>query len=642
MDPWEVANGIDPLSALGDDGAAGDPDGDGLDNDAERRIGTDPLDADTDGDGLSDGEEAVCYSFSDPLPWLDVDPVTNLTPVLNIGMSHGVTTCPLPSALSVQGKMVTNITVDARGIVYLNRAGYVNPEQQNWVSWLQETAVDENCFTVVPYGNSSLTLSHGSEHASVLVGAAEHDGRGYVVVEFTNIWHKVSASEWGSLSFQVAIPTGRVERIYVRYADDNAHVGGWPGSAGVRPFDARDGAFLWGCERGTPCRGIGVAYTAGCGSNPLVVDTDGDGIWDGDEVNIYGTDPLLADTDGDGLADGQEFAHGTDPFVMDTDGDGLKDGWEVSNGLDPLSAAGDNGAAGDPDGDGLDNAAECRIGTDPLSADSDGDGLSDAEENALGTDPLNEDTDGDGLDDGEEIYHGTDPFVADVDHDGLPDGVEVAIGTNPFQPDSDGDGMNDGWEHQYGFDPTVDNATDADPDNDFDVDPDDDGLTNGEECEWGTDPCDDDTDGDGVGDGEEILQNSDPADASDGGMPNSRVPVPFYFGDPSGSHSEKYKLAVTPLEGVGGTPKSYSWLNENYGECETKIAMLMPGWRYEVRMEWVACDHPHDGSYYPNYDYTLSLAQDAPPNVVLDDPDGLFRTDYGCSCYLIKRDCFDS
>jgi pimeloyl-ACP methyl ester carboxylesterase len=49
------------------------------------------------------------------------------------------------------------------------------------------------------------------------------------------------------------------------------------------------------------------------GTDPLKYDTDGDGISDGDEVNIYHTNPLMADTDGDGMSDGQEIAAGTDP-----------------------------------------------------------------------------------------------------------------------------------------------------------------------------------------------------------------------------------------------------------------------------------------------------------------------------------------
>ncbi|NDB97211.1 MAG: hypothetical protein EBZ78_13815, partial [Verrucomicrobia bacterium] len=41
--------------------------------------------------------------------------------------------------------------------------------------------------------------------------------------------------------------------------------------------------------------------------------TDGDGLTDGQEVNVYGTNPSLADTDGDGVSDGVELTAGTDP-----------------------------------------------------------------------------------------------------------------------------------------------------------------------------------------------------------------------------------------------------------------------------------------------------------------------------------------
>jgi hypothetical protein len=55
-------------------------------------------------------------------------------------------------------------------------------------------------------------------------------------------------------------------------------------------------------------------------------DTDGDGLSDGAEVNLYGSDPLLADTDGDGLEDGDEVAVGLDPTNEDTDADSVCDG----------------------------------------------------------------------------------------------------------------------------------------------------------------------------------------------------------------------------------------------------------------------------------------------------------------------------
>jgi hypothetical protein len=44
------------------------------------------------------------------------------------------------------------------------------------------------------------------------------------------------------------------------------------------------------------------------------VDTDDDGITDGDELGLLGTDPTRADTDGDGADDGEEILAGTDPL----------------------------------------------------------------------------------------------------------------------------------------------------------------------------------------------------------------------------------------------------------------------------------------------------------------------------------------
>lgn len=49
-------------------------------------------------------------------------------------------------------------------------------------------------------------------------------------------------------------------------------------------------------------------------------DTDGDGLTDGDEGNIYNTDPLKYDTDGDGVIDSDEILLGLDPNDS-TDGD---------------------------------------------------------------------------------------------------------------------------------------------------------------------------------------------------------------------------------------------------------------------------------------------------------------------------------
>jgi hypothetical protein len=52
------------------------------------------------------------------------------------------------------------------------------------------------------------------------------------------------------------------------------------------------------------------------GLDPTNVDTDADGVADGDELNIYGTEPTVADTDGDGVVDGGElYDTRTDPLI---------------------------------------------------------------------------------------------------------------------------------------------------------------------------------------------------------------------------------------------------------------------------------------------------------------------------------------
>jgi hypothetical protein len=173
-------------------------------------------------------------------------------------------------------------------------------------------------------------------------------------------------------------------------------------------------------EHASTASALHQAHGRSAGAGPVValnalLDEDSDGISNGDEVNVYGTDPLLADTDGDGLSDGAELTHGANPLLVDTDGDTLSDGWEIV------------------------------LGTDPTLTDTDGDGLADNIERGLhGTDPLLTDTDGDGLSDPAELANpDTDPLLADTDGDTILDGAEVAGGTNPSLADTDADGVDD-------------------------------------------------------------------------------------------------------------------------------------------------------------------------------------------------------
>ncbi|MEO0972447.1 MAG: PQQ-binding-like beta-propeller repeat protein, partial [Pseudomonadota bacterium] len=76
-------------------------------------------------------------------------------------------------------------------------------------------------------------------------------------------------------------------------------------------------------------------------SDPTLADSDGDGLADGEEVDVWGTSPRNADTDEDYLSDEQEVrTTGTDPISADTDGDQHLDGDEVIVfATDPMSAS---------------------------------------------------------------------------------------------------------------------------------------------------------------------------------------------------------------------------------------------------------------------------------------------------------------
>lgn len=72
-------------------------------------------------------------------------------------------------------------------------------------------------------------------------------------------------------------------------------------------------------------------------TNHFSADTDADGINDFDEIMVYGTNADGSDSDMEGLSDYDEiFIHGTDPLNKDTDGDTMIDSVEIADGFDPL------------------------------------------------------------------------------------------------------------------------------------------------------------------------------------------------------------------------------------------------------------------------------------------------------------------
>ncbi len=224
---------------------------------------------------------------------------------------------------------------------------------------------------------------------------------------------------------------------------------------------------------------------------------------------------------------------------------------------------------------------------------------------------------------------GTDPTMADTDGDGLMDGEELAVGTDPLQPDTDGDGMNDGWELTHGFDPTTHNSQTARTDDDPLADWDQDGLNNLQECMWGSNPLSADSDNDGTPDGVEAgvvarqggeFSASDLLDPADGGEGGAYVDAEIRFGDPSSSHSEKYRLEV---ECVSGGGRGFRRINAHYGQCETQPMTLKRGCIYAIRLYHAGTDPEYEDDPNPDCDYELELV-DGTEGIVVDDPQDLF------------------
>ncbi|HHD75863.1 MAG TPA: hypothetical protein ENK95_03445, partial [Campylobacterales bacterium] len=235
-------------------------------------------------------------------------------------------------------------------------------------------------------------------------------------------------------------------------------------------------------------------------------DSDGDGISDADEVNIYGTNPDSNDTDNDGLLDGLEInTYDTNATNPDTDGDCLLDSFEVLN-------YETNATNVDSDGDGVNDGIEIYTYTEELNSSClttpetllGGANSNPAKDNIPddGTDVINaldpsnhSDSDGDGLLDSEELFYGTNPDSNDSDNDGLLDSDEInSYDTNATNADTDNDGLLDGLE----INTYETNATNSDTDGDCLLD-------SFEILNYETNATNVDSDGDGVNDGIEIY-----------------------------------------------------------------------------------------------------------------------------------------
>jgi alpha-tubulin suppressor-like RCC1 family protein len=297
-----------------------DTDGDGLTDVQEATLGTNPLLADTDGDGANDK--------------LEVD----------LGKS--------PTVANVYNRLINGSFED--GTVKPAPGGFLAVPQDNVPGW--KTTANNN-FIIELWGAGFTPGGSGGSSG----------GDGNVLAELNYIasgtlYQDVTMTVGTTVSYSF-LHRGRSGTETIEFRIDRL-VGG-PGSAVEANFFNRQvstGNGAWVRYRGTPAGTVqaGKTYrfsyssiTPDGGSGNLLdgasfeIDQDADGLTDSVETNTgtyvsennTGTNPNIVDTDGDTLLDGAEVALGTNPTNPDTDGDKVPDGVEVTNGTNPLNPA---------------------------------------------------------------------------------------------------------------------------------------------------------------------------------------------------------------------------------------------------------------------------------------------------------------
>ncbi len=322
-----------------------DTDSDGLsDGDEVNKYKTDPLNPDTDGDGLSDGDEVNKYRTNPLLADTDGDGYPDGVEVA-LG-SNPNDPKSIPGNLALQGTGILG-TEDTWGgtdtaLFHVGTAanitdGSVTTRVDTW----NNTSPDTLSFVGVlwnqpltnPVARLELTLAtffdggwfgpnnKGPGSGGALTPAYLTEPTIQISTDGGTTWTNVAhVSDYLRVFNGHRIGGGAVPNPSSRMATFFL----------PKPVAGITGVRIIGTEGGTASGGfLGVFELAVYG----FIDTDKDGMdddWERKHGLNVGVNDAALDPDNDGLTNLQEYLAGTDPQNADSDGDGLKDGYEVN------------------------------------------------------------------------------------------------------------------------------------------------------------------------------------------------------------------------------------------------------------------------------------------------------------------------
>ncbi|MCC6624983.1 MAG: hypothetical protein IT385_27295 [Deltaproteobacteria bacterium] len=372
-------------------------------------------------------------------------------------------TVALVSAEALPGSAVwprSKSAIDPAGNVYV--AGYFREPGKDDVGWVARRGVDGSGWerTTATTRWSYLYGVAADAHGHVFVTGSNHDFQSDNVVTF-RLDAATGEEEWlatfhtfsADYGFDV-VPDGR----------GGAFVAGQSGFHGAsEEYDAlaihydRHGVEAWASTWDGPAHVADDAHEVHfAGDRVMVVGTTGWSQANAERdlvVLTYHVAPVV-DDDGDGVPDEDDVCAGHDDLA-DGDGDGTADGCDACPG-DPYDDGDGDGLCGDEDPCPLD-----------LANDADADGLCEGVDNCPGVandnqsnvdgdaygDACEPDDDGDGvIDDGDNCPLDDNPDQADVDDDGV---------GNACDDDDDGDGVvdrDDTCLGETGAEPVLDNG----------------------------------------------------------------------------------------------------------------------------------------------------------------------------------------